>query len=227
MSNNASLDKTLLEKAGIDAQDVADYLVAHPDFFLRHKDVLADMQIHHQNQGIVSLTQIQLEQYRDKVKHQKKQLESLIHNAKRNEVIYTTYADLNFAISKCQQLAELESVLQQHLCEKLGMLEVNLVLLNDNERLPELPQKSLLEKKLSNKGYYFGRLGKHEKQMLFNQDELGSVALIRIGDNPAIAVLAIASDDPVHFTPEMDTTLLQYLNEFLAFHLDRILNNSQ
>nr|WP_136251318.1 DUF484 family protein [Ningiella ruwaisensis] len=222
------------ETAPIQAKDIVAYLQQNPDFFLQHPQVLSELQVHHQNKGVVSLTQLQIEQYRDKIKSQKKQLEQLIHNAKRNETIYTTYADVNLAIAKSSSIQELNSILSTQLCKALGLSQAVLYPFNDAidspYKLPELQQRALLDKRLNKQPFYFGRLNQHEKQVLFSMNEdaqksVESVALIVIGtdkDNvqeKPIALLAIASENPLHFSPDMDTTLLAYLQAFLTHQL--------
>jgi len=216
------------ETPTLTAHAVAEYLNVHPDFFLTYPDVLAELQVHHQNRGVVSLTQLQSEQYRDKIKSQKKQLEKLITNARRNEDIYKTYAQLNLAIAKCADFAELEQTLHIHVKGSLGLQEVHLYpfasdKLKADKLLPEIQQRSIVDKKLGRADYYFGRLGKNEKQLLFNEQDVESVALIQIGEHKPIAILAISSTDPLHFTPDMDTTLLSYLRDFLSFQLPKLL----
>ena len=224
MNNNATIKNAVDAESMLSDELVVKYLRENPDFFERQNDLLTELQIFYEKQGAVSLTQIQLEQYRSKVKKQKKQLDQFIENAKRNEKLYLTYADLNFAISQCESLAEVESKLAEYLCQDLGMVATQLAILDHNGKtVPELPQHSLLHKKLAKRDYYFGRLSKHEKDALFAKLEIGSVALIRIANHNLSAIIAIASADDGHFTPDMDTSLLDYLRQYLDFHLSRIL----
>ncbi|WP_395339780.1 DUF484 family protein [Ningiella sp. W23] len=229
---NASKNKqTLANNSEVIAHDVAVYLQDHPDFFLSYPEVLAELHVHHTNKGVVSLTQLQSEQYRDKIKTLKKQQDKLIANAKRNELIYSTYAKLNLALIKCTDFSALENVLHEELCQSLGLSEAHIYpfsqnagsVQSDNGRISEIQQRSLLDKKLNGKDFYFGRLGQNEKNVLFPDEVAESVALMTIGDDKPIALLAIASKDPLHFTPDMDTTLLSYLRDFLSFHLPKLL----
>lgn len=205
------------------AQEVGDFLRANPDFFVKSNDLLTELHIIQEKQGVVSLTQLQLDQYREKVKQQKKQIEDFIHNAKVNEKLYFEYADLNLLISMSQTMEELQQALDKHLCQHLGMLATNLVIVPPKQdELADISTQSLLHKKLATKDFYLGRLSKHEKAALFENLEIGSVALIRIECPSMVAVLSVASKDDMHFTPEMDTSLLEYLRRYLACHLHRI-----
>jgi hypothetical protein len=212
----------------LSSEGVSDYLREHPDFFLNYPDVLAELHVHHQSRGVVSLTQLQSEQYRDKIKSLQKQLEKLLSNAKRNETIYHTYAKLNLAIVQCGSFEQLEQVLCNDLCSSLDLTHAHLYpFMSDkiptDKLMPEIQQRSLVEKKLNRSDYYFGRLGLNEKQLLFPGEVAESVALMTIGQTKPIALLAIASDNALHFAPDMDTTLLSYLRDFLSFHLPKLL----
>lgn len=207
---------------------VAEYLSTHPNFFLDYPDVLAELQVNHRNRGVVSLTQLQSEQYRDKIKAQKKQLDKLVSNARRNETIYVTYAKLNLAIVQCETFEQLEQLLNTELCDSLGLSHAHIYpfiaeKLPSDKIMPEIQQRSLIEKKLNRSDYYFGRLGLNEKQLLFPGEQAESVALISIGQQKPIALLAIASHSALHFSPDMDITLLDYLRDFLSFHLPKLL----
>lgn len=209
-------------------EDVVNYLSQHPDFFLNHPEVLAQLHVHHQNKGVVSLTQLQIQQYRDKIKSLKKQLDIIIANAKRNETIYKTYADVNLSIAKSQSFDELEKTLNDELCSALGLSVIHIYPLQGSKiatgkLMPELQQRAFLDKKLNAQGFYFGRLGQNEKQVLFPEQHAESVALVSIGETKPIALLAIASNDAMHFTPDMDTMLIQYLRDFLSFQLPTLL----
>jgi uncharacterized protein YigA (DUF484 family) len=216
------------ENTNITPEQIVAYLSERPDFFLNYPEVLAQLHVHHQNKGVVSLTQLQIQQYRDTIKTQKRQLDSIVSNAKRNETIYTTYAELNLAVVKTQSFTELESVLNQTLKDALGLSKVFIYLFDAPDTLadkimPELQQRAFLDKKLNADGFYFGRLGQNEKQLLFPNEQAASVALVSIGESKPMALMAIASDDALHFTPDMDTMLLQYLRDFLSFHLPKLL----
>ncbi len=223
MNNNAESAENGNTTPVLTSQEVGDFLRANPDFFVKHGDLLSELHMIQEKQGIVSLTQLQLDQYREKVKTQKKQLESFIHNAKQNETLYYTYADLNLEISTCRTMSDLQLALEKHLCQQLGLVATKLVIVPpQNDGLPQLSMQSLLHKKLAKKDFYLGRLSKHEKSALFENLDIGSVALIKIECESLVAVLSIASKDDLHFMPEMDTGLLDYLRRFLCRHVNRI-----
>ena len=207
---------------------VAQYLIEHPSFLIENTDVLLNIQVALQENGVVSLTQIQAEQYREKIKQLQSQLEKLVNNARINENIYKVYALLNIAISKANSSEKLVNVLQEHLLDQLDLEDISLVLLpnntDDNSKplFSEIQHHAMFEKKLARNRFYLGRLGKLEKETLFPKASANSVAIVQIGEEQPIGLLAIASKDATHFSPNMDTTLLDFLRLALNAHIPRI-----
>lgn len=210
----------------LSAESVAKYLNNNPSFLIENPDLLLEMQVALQDNGVVSLTQIQIEQYREKIKQLKSQLDQLIHNAVSNERIYTNYAKLNIEIARVNTVDKLILKLQEYLIDGLGLEDINLLLLKPQEGqealLSEIQHHALFEKKLSKTPFYLGRLGKIEKETLFPNASANSVALIRIGDEETLGLLAIASSKATHFGPNMDTMLLDFLRLSLNFHVQRL-----
>ena len=156
------------------------------------------------------------------------QLEKLVNNARINENIYKVYALLNIAISKANSSEKLVNVLQEHLLDQLDLEDISLVLLpnntDDNSKplFSEIQHHAMFEKKLARNRFYLGRLGKLEKETLFPKASANSVAIVQIGEEQPIGLLAIASKDATHFSPNMDTTLLDFLRLALNAHIPRI-----
>jgi len=227
-TNQADAQLTEDEPAAspLNAESVAQYLSDNPSFLIENPDLLLEMQVALQNNGVVSLTQIQIEQYREKIKQLKNQLDQLIHNAVSNERIYTNYAKLNIEIARVNTVDKLILKLQEYLIDGLGLEDINLLLLKPKEGqealLSEIQHHALFEKKLSKTPFYLGRLGKIEKETLFPNASANSVALIRIGDDETLGLLAIASSKATHFGPNMDTMLLDFLRLSLNFHVQRL-----
>jgi uncharacterized protein YigA (DUF484 family) len=220
----------------IDKEDVAQFLLANPSFLVENPDLLVQIQVHLQENGVVSLTQIQAAQSREKIKQFKSQLDEIVTNARQNELIYKTYAELNLDLAKASNIKDLESSLQKHLVNTLGLESARIVIIDEKNdtspQLSEIQHRSLFDKKLATKPFYFGRLGGVEKEALFGQLQAESVALVLLNksDNsidkqkvPPIGLLAISSKDPLHFKPNVDTVLVDYLRKNLNIHLNRLL----
>jgi uncharacterized protein YigA (DUF484 family) len=228
--NSERVDNTL----ALNKESVANYLLENPSFLIDNPDLLVQIQVHLQENGVVSLTQIQASQSREKIRQLKAQLEEMVTNARQNELIYKTYAELNFELARSSSVSELESNLNKHLVNTLGLESAHIVLLNSEDKeqqlLSEIQQRSLFDKKLARQPFYFGRIGNIDKEALFPKLKAESVALILLTENEdghkkasPIGLLAISSKDPLHFQPDIDTVLVEYLRKNINFHLNRLL----
>ena len=236
--SNASekLDEALISK--LSGEDVASFLRNRPDFLVKNRELLIDIQVLLSEKGVVSLTQIQSEQYREKIKHLKSQLDKLVSHARKNEEIYKAYAQLNINIAQTTTFDELIDSLNYGLIKQLGLEKLQLIIIDTSVlfsgdpstspgvgtdiSLSEIQQHSIFDKKLAKTPFYLGRLGKLERQALFPEAQAESVALIKLEQQKVYGLLAVASKDPMHFSPEMDTMLLEFLRQNLSLHIPKL-----
>ena len=69
--------------APVAAQDVADYLRAHPNFLVQHPQLLSELSIPHETGATVSLVERQVGVLREENARQKKQLLAVLWNRDR------------------------------------------------------------------------------------------------------------------------------------------------
>lgn len=198
-----------------DEYEVRQFLQANPDFFAAHADLLEQMTIPHGSKGSVSLVEVQSEQLRKKVRQLNYKLNQLIGIAKQNEKIYRVYTDLNVQLLRCESVAEVQYTLEEVLQERLKLSSAVIKSFKGPHAVSELQQRLFTEKRFRADRFFFGRLSQHERQLLFDDARAESVALILLGDNKDLGILAICSDDASHFTPDMDTLLLKQLQQVL------------
>lgn len=196
-------------------QEVRDYLLSHPDFFNEYPGLAERLSIPHDQKGSVSLVELQGEQLRTKVRQLTRKLSQLIGVAKQNEEIYRVYADLNLSLLQCRYFSDIQDTLDDVIRAKLKMSAVTLRSFGGANALPEIQRKLFIEKRFKQECFFFGRLSQHEKELLFNDRPAESVALMLLGDKGELGILAIASIDPSHFHPDMDTLLITQLQQFL------------
>lgn len=208
----------------LDAEQVANYLLENPDFFSRFPQLLEKINIPHAHKGSVSLVELQSEQLRKKVRSLTHKLNQLIVIAKQNEAIYRIYADLNLRILKCTNFADLILILEEVIQENLKLASVTLKPFKGAHAFPEIQQRLFIEKRFKQSQFFFGRLSDHERKLLFADQDANSVALLLIGEQSEIGLLAIGSKDPSHFNPDMDTLLITQLQQFLGVLLPKMLD---
>lgn len=213
--NTVSLETHFDGGEALSATDIHEFLLRNPDFFVHHPELLERLQIPHEQKGSVSLVELQGEQLRKKVRQLNYKLNQLIGIAKQNEKIYRVYTDLNVELLRCKDLAHIQLTLEEVLQERLNLSSVNIRLFKGPHALPELQRRFFIEKRFKKDAFFFGRLSQHEKQLVFEDNIAESAALILLGDNRDIGILAIGSGDASHFTPDMDTLLLKQLQQVL------------
>lgn len=203
-------------------QDVVQYLRDNPQFFVDNPDLLDKLDIPHQQKGSVSLVELQAEQLRKKNRALGHKLTQLISIAKQNEEIYRIYADLNIRLLACRFFSEVQDVLEEVMQQKLKLSAVTLRPFSGAHALPEIQRKLFIEKRFKQECFFFGRLSQHEKQLLFPEQKVESVALMLLGDKGELGIFAVGSRDPGHFNPDMDTLLITQLQQFLNVMLPNL-----
>ena len=86
---------------------IADYLKQHPDFFLRHKELLEEIAVPHEQRGTVSLFDVKLERQRERLQQLEDERQELLANATRNEFIFRVYTDVYPALFACTSMRQL------------------------------------------------------------------------------------------------------------------------
>ncbi|MFD3351269.1 DUF484 family protein [Alteromonas macleodii] len=222
-SNATQLIEPFNDTTELSSADVRAFLLQNPEFFTEHSDLLEKIKLPHEQKGSVSLVEIQSDQLRKKVRQLNFKLNQLVSIAKQNEKIYRVYTDLNVQLLRCESVAEVQFTLEDVLQERLQLSSAVIKSFKGPHAIPELQQRLFTEKRFKNTNFFFGRLSQHERQLLFGESPAESVALMLLGDNRELGILGISSSDASHFTPDMDTLLLQQLQQVLNIILPEMM----
>ena len=222
-SNATQLIEPFNDTTELSSADVRAFLLQIPEFFAEHPDLLEKIKLPHEQKGSVSLVEIQSDQLRKKVRQLNFKLNQLVSIAKQNEKIYRVYTDLNVQLLRCESVAEVQFTLEDVLQERLQLSSAVIKSFKGPHAIPELQQRLFTEKRFKNTNFFFGRLSQHERQLLFGESPAESVALMLLGDNRELGILGISSSDASHFTPDMDTLLLQQLQQVLNIILPEMM----
>ncbi len=222
-SNATQLIEPFNDTTELSSADVRAFLLQNPEFFAEHSDLLEKIKLPHEQKGSVSLVEIQSDQLRKKVRQLNFKLNQLVSIAKQNEKIYRVYTDLNVQLLRCESVAEVQFTLEDVLQERLQLSSAVIKSFKGPHAIPELQQRLFTEKRFKSTNFFFGRLSQHERQLLFGESPAESVALMLLGDNRELGILGISSSDASHFTPDMDTLLLQQLQQVLNIILPEMM----
>lgn len=200
---------------------VSAYLQDNPEFFSRNNELMTGLRLVDSQRGTVSLVERQQQQLRQKVHNLEDEITQLMSVASHNESLFMLYSDLYLRLLDCQSASELLDCLVQTTTELLSLSAFKLYLSNpvdiEHSSLSKNDCQGVLQNRLSNNDYYFGRLQQSEQQLIFSHNCTGSVVLVKLThDDCDLGFLAISSDDAHHFDPRMDTLLLSQFKRLVA-----------
>jgi uncharacterized protein YigA (DUF484 family) len=220
----------------ISEQTVHDYLSAHPDFFERHSTLLSSLVLPHASGGAVSLVERQVSVLRQKELKLERQLKELIQVARENDVLAAKIHKLTLQLLAAGDLHRTISVVEEALRSGFGADQAVLVIFGDPDSFEDIKVGRFFhvvsrdDEALKPFGTFLGgtsarcgRIRDSQRSFLFrgDADEIGSAALVPLGEGSEIGFLAIGSVDSKHFHPGMSIDFLTRLGELVAGSLKR------
>lgn len=201
---------------------VASYLQDNPEFFNRNNSLMTGLRLNDVQRGSVSLVERQQQQLRQKVHALEDEITQLMSVANHNERLFALYSDIYLRLLDCQSTEELLDCLHQTTTELLSLSSFKIWLNSQdyNVKHRSLAQNDcagVMQNRLGDNDYYFGRLQNTEQELIFSEQCTGSVVLISlVHDNKTLGFMAISSKDAHHFDPHMDTLLLSQFKRLVA-----------
>ena len=215
------------------AEDVADYLERHPEFFRERPDLLGKLEIPHLHGGkTVSLVERQVGVLREQNQKLRRQLHEMIEIARQNEELARRMHKLALTLMDVSEPAAVFSTLYDNLKRNFHADQAAVRLfadpsLADNHpgaefagRDPEVQEhfKTFLEKREP----VCGRMKQQQQLFLFGTagKEVASSVMVPLHGPDWNGILAIGSFNPERFQPGMGVELLANLGEVLSFILN-------
>jgi uncharacterized protein len=214
---------------------IADYLLQHPEFFVRNEALLNSLQLPHARSGAaVSLVERQVEVLREKNQALESRLSELVSVARGNEQlverIHRFTRRLLGATSRQQAIVRIE----QSLREDFELFHAVLVLFGGGmidlpaDRFvacvdPKDPALAGFESLFASGKPRCGQVRDSQRDFLFGPEStaISSVALVPLGGKEPFGLLALGSPDRDRFNPGMSTDFLARLAELVADVLSR------
>ncbi len=217
------------------AEQVADYLREHPEFFVDHPTVLEELRIPHACGPAISLVERQLHLLRERNGALSHRLDEMIDTARENDLIFEKTRRLVLGVLQSASLEELARVLDRHLCFELRADRCELLIIDDEDawvaagvrRVERNEAMSIIGSLVDSRWAVCGELSDEEKYYLFIHDchRIGSVALVPLMvNNVTVGVLAMGSYDRQLFHSSLGTLFLDYVGEVLTLTLPRLLD---
>lgn len=223
------LQETLTE---MDDRAVVDYLLRHPEFFIRNARVVEEMRVPHPIRGTVSLVEWHMARARNHINHLEENISLLMEQATSNESLFYRLLHLQSRLASASSLDEF--LLRLHRwARELGLAGATLRLFPDRWRigapssfthlaLSRHAFEPLRIQRMGHENHYLGPL--HGPELLIVLPEakaIGSVAMSLMGRDGDLGVMLFTSRDPQHYQQGQGTQLLQEIAQMLPELLER------
>lgn len=227
----SSASKSQLDTETLDEDVVAEYLQAHPDFFERHDVLLSTMKIPHRTGAAVSLVERQVATLRQKNLQLERKLRDLVEVAHSNDALSDKVHDLATQLLAAGSRAHAVKVAEELLRSSFSVDNAVLVLFETDTvgefegggrflRLVERNAKGMgpFRTFLESGSARCGMIRDSQREFLFgpDADEIGSAALIPLGERAATGFLAIGSRDVNYFHPGKSMDFMNRLGDLLG-----------
>ena len=212
------------------AEQVAEFLRQNPGFFENHVDILMNLQIPHPHGGrAVSIGERQLVAVREKAKMLEDKLRELIQFGEENDAVGEKVHQLSCRLIDAPSLDAVLDTLYLDLLDHFAVPHVAVRLWNVAEENPDTKEFAPVAAEMRQfveqmTAPYCGHHAVYESQSWFGEaaPHLKSFALVKlVRDGLVYGVVALASEDPKRFYPEMGTLYLARIGELVSHSLWR------
>lgn len=221
----------------LDEERVALYLKGQPEFFKRHSDLLAHLILPHDTGGsAVSLVERQTSIMRTRNDKLERKLKELVHIARTNQDLSDKTHALSVALMGTDTVHQTLQAIEASLREDFGSERAALVLFMHPDASPDVVSNNFMRRiapdDVALKAFNTfldggkprcGQIRDAQKEFLFGPDNsvVGSAALLPLGINPRLGMLAIGNQNAQHFHPAMSTDFLVRLSQSVSAALHR------
>ena len=219
-----------LAAADGEEESIATYLQRHPEFFERHQGVLARLKLPHARGGsTISLVERQIEVLREKQAQLEGKLAELVRVARANDAISERLHRFTRRLLRIVPHAEALARIEAGLREDFDAFHAVLVLIGAPAVDPltprfvrsvpaDDPNLKSFESLFASGKPRCGQARDSQREFLFGPEglELGSVALVPLGEKGTLGLLALGSPDRDRFHPGMSTEFLARLAELVS-----------
>jgi len=212
--------------------EIADYLQNNIDFFERHAALLTKLKLpHSRGNATVSLVERQVSALRDKNETLESHLRELIDVARSNDVLAAKIHRLACRLVRARNAPALLDSMETSLREDFGASEWLLLLAPNRQtgfggidsrhlRLldAKAPELKMFDTLFESARPRCGQIRDSQRDFLFGAGtvEIGSAALVPLGREAGIGVLAIGSPDEQRFHPTMSTDFLARIGDLVS-----------
>ena len=217
-------------------ETVAEFLTQDPEFFERNPTLLQTLRLPHAAGGTVSLVERQVSVLRQRDLKLDKQLKELLDVARDNDTLQAKIHTLSLKLLGSSDLAETVTVIEEAMRSGFSADNAVLVLFGDPEDFDDVSAGRFFrvlnrdDESLQSFATFMkssaprcGQIRDAQMDFLYHDDaeEIGSVAMLPLGDACAYGFLSIGSHDADRFHPGMSIDFLTRVGELVTEALKR------
>ncbi|MGH8138592.1 MAG: DUF484 family protein [Steroidobacteraceae bacterium] len=210
-------------------ESIAAYLQHNPEFFERHHAVLARLRLPHARGGsTISLVERQIEVLREKHTAVEVKLAEFVRVARANDALADKLHLFTRRLLRAGSREAVIETMESSLRVDFDAIHSVLVLIGVHSDLPpqrfvrtvraDDPSLKSFETLFANGKPRCGQARDSQREFLFGTDanDIGSVALVPLGEKGSIGLLALGSTDRDRFHPGMSTEFLARMADLIA-----------
>jgi uncharacterized protein YigA (DUF484 family) len=210
-------------------ESIAGYLQHHPDFFERHQPLLARLRLPHARGGsTISLVERQIEVLREKHAAVEAKLAEFVRVARANDALADKLHRFTRQLLRAESREAVIATMESSLRVDFDAFHSVLVLIGSHtditpQRFVRIvraddPNLKSFETLFTSGKPRCGQARDSQREFLFGSDanDIGSVALVPLGEKGSIGLLALGSTDRDRFHPGMSTEFLARMADLIA-----------
>ncbi len=222
-------DSTARKKADeLTPEQVADYLRAHPDFFLGQDELLRSLTLPHESGRAISLVERQVHLFREQRDTLRRELVELVSIARHNDRLFEKSKRLLLQVIEARSLSEAAAAIDDSIRGDFGLDAAAVLLFMDAPAAGTCQgalrvvspdsARARLGRLLDSERAVCGQFRDEERAFLFpdRQDPVASVALVPLRHQGLIGVFAVGSCEPGYFDQSMGSLFLTYISDTLS-----------
>jgi uncharacterized protein len=210
-------------------ESIASYLQHNPDFFERHHAVLARLRLPHARGGsTISLVERQIEVLREKHAAIEAKLAEFVRVARANDALADKLHRFTRQLLRADSRDAVVATMESGMRMDFDAFHSVLVLIGSYPDITpqrfvsvvraDDPNLKSFESLFANGKPRCGQARDSQREFLFGSEasDIGSVALVPLGDKGSVGLLALGSTDRDRFHPGMSTEFLARMADLIA-----------
>ena len=227
-------DSMVEPAASLDAEQVAEFLQKHPEFFVGRDELLAQMALPHKRGSAISLVERQLQLFRDRDEERQRRFNYLMDTARDNDRRFESLRKMTLSLLESRDIEQAIEAVADSLSHDFSIEFHHLLLFSKVPKgLPVRSEskdvvESVLGEAIAGSDVFCGTLDDKQAEFLFGKQapEINSIALAPLNFPERVGMLVLGSREEKQFRANVGTLFISYLGDVLSRHLAHLIKLS-